>query len=69
MLSEGLFNPDFLSLLYKSNEFFMKLKMSFYVCEEPQETRTQIPLAPCENYTYVAAELGKSLDLSLLDPF
>lgn len=43
--------------------------MSFYVCEEPHKTRTQIPLAPCENYTHVEAELGKSLDLSLLDPF
>lgn len=69
MLGEGLFNPDFLSILYKSIEFCLKLKMSFYVYKEPHKTRTRIPLAPCENYTYVEAALGKSLDLSLLDPF
>ena len=69
MLCEGLFHPDFLPILYKSTEFCMKLKMSFYVCEEPYKIRTQIPLAPCKNYTFVEAEMGKALDLSLPDPF
>lgn len=43
--------------------------MRFDVCEQPRKIRTQIPLALCENFTYVEAEFGKRPGLSTLDLF